>query len=978
MRGCGKAGTGYSRGALIRRVRVDGKIVAALVDCGCSVTLIGEAVVKGRQKGKCGVRLETMNRSVVEAQSVVHFSSVLFEDEYELGPVDAFVAPTLPTGVEMVLGLDVILRHGMSISVEGGVVFHSRQALACSEVPHEAVIEDEDFRAEFRDGRWEVGWKFVSPLAEGVSGSSWSSVPESHREAFDAEMASWLEEGIIVKHEEKHGEIRRFLPMISVRQEKGQEIKIRPVFDYREMNKSIASHPAGATPLCSERLREWRQVGSKASIIDLRKAYLQVHAAPELWCQQAIRWKGEVFVMTRLGFGLASAPKIMTAIVEKVISENDRVHAAVSSYIDDLYVDESKISGNEVRAHFAAWGLETKPVQHLGPGQRGKVRVLGVCVDENQRWGRDSVLSQVDENTLTRRQVHSIVGEWVGHLPVAGWLRVACGYVQRMTAEMGAAWDDRVSPEVMGILKDISARLLRDGDPAKGNWEVSREAPVIVWSDASSLAMGVVIEIDGNIVEDAAWLRPQNDTAHINRAELDALIRGLNLAIKWGRREMRLMCDSSTVCNWMKSILENNRNVKTRALGEVLIRRRLDTVREIIAQEGLQVSIQFVKSEENKADALTRVPKKWEKIDTIACSALTDGSDSWSLQDLVAVHQRGHFGVERTLQLARERYGSGVSKKSVKKVISRCHQCSRIDPAITFHWDRGNISAPGGIWQRLAVDLTHFDGIVYLTVTDVASGFTVWRSLKNESGREVAQHFRQLFSEFGAPQEILSDNGTVFRGREVEELLQRWEVCHTLTCAYRSQGNGVAERVHRTVKRAARRAGFSVEEAVFWVNNTSGGRDETPYELVFCAKARKPGISDTREELVRADATVRFHDSSLYSQVERNPFKVGNQVYLRPASGRCDEPWGGPHVVTCIRSSVSVELDHDGISRHVSHLRRVPPAPPDGGRVSVNQASDEVDENRALEGLPERQETVAVRRSERTRRRPEWFVEHVE
>ena len=878
------------------------------------------------------------------------------------------------------LWLDVILRHGISISVDGRVKFHSRQALMCSEVPRAVVIEDEDFRAEFRDGRWVAGWKFVSPMHEGVSGSSWSNIPEADREAFDSEMTTWLKEGIIVRHEDKHGEIRRFLPIISVRQEKGQETKIRPVFDYREMNKLIASHPAGATPLCAERLREWRQVGSNASIIDLRRAYLQVHAEPELWCHQAIRWRGEVFLMTRLGFGLASSPKIMTAIVENVINQNERVHAAVSSYVDDLYVDENKISGNEVRAHFLAWGLETKQAQHLGPRQQGNVRVLGVSVDENQRWGRDSEIAQIGESALTRRQVHSIVGQWVGHLPVAGWLRVACGYIQRMTAEMGAAWDGKVSPEVMDILRDIHDRLIREGDPAKGDWEVSKDAPVIVWSDASSLATGVVVEIDKNIVEDAAWLRPKSDTAHINRAELDALIRGLNLAMKWGKRVIRLMCDSSTVCNWINSILKNNRNVRTRALGEVLIRRRLDTIREIVEQEELQVSVQLVRSEENKADAPTRIPKKWEMMDAIACSILPMERSEWNLQDIIAVHQRGHFGLERTLQLARERYGDRVSRKSVKKVISRCHQCSRIDPAITFHWDRGEISAPGGIWQRWAVDLTHFDGMVYLTMTDVASGFTVWRSLTNESSREVAQHFRQLFSEFGAPQEILSDNGTAFRGRDVEELLQKWEVHHTLTCAYRSQGNGVAERVHRTVKRTARRAESSIEEAVFWVNNTSNGRDKTPYELVFCAKARKPGISHTRVELERLNVSAhgRSSENPLYPRTERNPFQVGDRVYLRPASGRCDEPWGGPHVVTCVRSSVSVVIDHDGVSRHVSHLRRIPLESSDGGMVSVSKTGVEADESQKPETVSESQERTVNRRSDRIRRLPEWFVEHAE
>lgn len=123
--------------------------MSALVDSVCSVTLISEHLVRGRRKGKSDVRLETMNRSLVEAQAVVRFDSVMFEDEYELGPLNAYVTSTLPSGVEMVLGLDVILKHGMSISVEGGVTFHSHKAFVCKETEdkegeEKVVIKDND------------------------------------------------------------------------------------------------------------------------------------------------------------------------------------------------------------------------------------------------------------------------------------------------------------------------------------------------------------------------------------------------------------------------------------------------------------------------------------------------------------------------------------------------------------------------------------------------------------------------------------------------------------------------------------------------------------------------------------------------------------------------------------------------------------------------------------------------------------------
>ena len=49
-----------------------------------------------------------------------------------------------------------------------------------------------------------------------------------------------------------------------------------------------------------------------------------------------------------------------------------------------------------------------------------------------------------------------------------------------------------------------------------------------MWCDATSMATGV--EIDDVMVEDAAGLRKKSD--YINVAELDATIKGINLALK--------------------------------------------------------------------------------------------------------------------------------------------------------------------------------------------------------------------------------------------------------------------------------------------------------------------------------------------------------------------------------------------------------------------------------------------------------------
>ncbi|GFR63203.1 zinc knuckle [Elysia marginata] len=56
----------------------------------------------------------------------------------------------------------------------------------------------------------------------------------------------------------------------------------------------------------------------------------------------------------------------------------------------------------------------------------------------------------------------------------------------------------------------------------------------VIWVDASDLALGVQVEIDGVPVEDAAWLRKRDDCSQINVAELEAALKGINLGAKWG------------------------------------------------------------------------------------------------------------------------------------------------------------------------------------------------------------------------------------------------------------------------------------------------------------------------------------------------------------------------------------------------------------------------------------------------------------
>ena len=140
-----------------------------------------------------------------------------------------------------------------------------------------------------------------------------------------------------------------------------------------------------------------------------------------------------------------------------------------------------------------------------------------------------------------------------------------------------------------GMLQRVTAH-----DPASGRWDVSGDEAT-VWIDASSLALGAVVEVNGCAVEDGTWLR-HDDAAHINTAELDAVVRGINMAITWNMRKLHLCTDSVTVYRWVSDTLMGRARVKTKASSEMLICRRLGTLKSLIEEYQLDLDVTLVLS----------------------------------------------------------------------------------------------------------------------------------------------------------------------------------------------------------------------------------------------------------------------------------------------------------------------------------------------------------------------------------------------
>ena len=293
-----------------------------------------------------------------------------------------------------------------------------------------------------------------------------------------------------------------------------------------------------------------------------------------------------------MGFGLNVAPSIMQTIVDAILTKDKRIQQATSTYIDDVYVNESIVPVARVKEHLCSFVLPSKEPERLQDG----VRVLGLQVwgeDNSLYWRRGNKIPYMPR-VVTRRNVFSLCGKLVGHLPVGGWLRVAVAFIKRRTSDVTTGWDDKIDDAT------LNTRVHKE-DPARGRWCVDGQA-LSVWVDASSLATGVSLVYDGAVVEDARWLQPEKNSQHINLMELDAIIKGINLAILWKTTTLHLFTDSACVHKWITDTLTGKARVRTKAASEILIRRRLDTIIKLVKEYAQSMNVSLVKSSQNKAD----------------------------------------------------------------------------------------------------------------------------------------------------------------------------------------------------------------------------------------------------------------------------------------------------------------------------------------------------------------------------------------
>ncbi|XP_013175636.1 PREDICTED: uncharacterized protein K02A2.6-like [Papilio xuthus] len=316
-----------------------------------------------------------------------------------------------------------------------------------------------------------------------------------------------------------------------------------------------------------------------------------------------------------------------------------------------------------------------------------------------------------------------------------------------------------------------------------------------------------------------------------------------------------------------------------------------------------------------------------------------------------------HMGIVKSKALARSYVWWAGIDEAVERACRECETCAAQADAPPRQTPR-MWPWPSRPWTRLHLDfLGPIGGKTFLVIVDAMSKWIEVFHMTGVSASYLIDRLNELFSRFGIPRQIVTDNGTQFTSKEFEYFNRFYGIQHIFTPPYHPSSNGLAENAVKTLKRIIKKALQEKRDIhralwsflLYYRNVEHCTTGESPAMLLLGRpiRTRLDAIKPDREAQVRCAQQRQQEAAGGANRTFGKSDTVWYRQYLK------GEKWIPGQVVDVLGGSNFKVRGSDGgvVHRHIDQLRRRPSegrqsfasAPPGLGEhpVSANaQGSD--------------------------------------
>ena len=295
---------------------------------------------------------------------------------------------------------------------------------------------------------------------------------------------------------------------------------------------------------------------------------------------------------------------------------------------------------------------------------------------------------------------------------------------------------------------------------------------------------------------------------------------------------------------------------------------------------------------------------------------------SASRSALLSLLHECHFGASKMKSLARNAFWWPHLDSDIERMAADCKKCQQYrsnPPKTPQKW-----TTPSKPWTRLHLDFFGpINNSQYLIVCDASSKWIECFHAKTTSSGVVMEHLSSLFSRFGLPKTIVSDNAPCFKSEEFQRFLTRLKILHLTGAPYHPETNGLAENAVKTIKLFMKKENLMEKQPnvvmdhlnkfLFLYRNTPHATtNETPAQLMF-GRPLRTHIS----LMFNAEERQRTHQPK---EQRLSSLKPGDQVLARDYRPR-QPPWTYGKVTDKGYGTVTVTVDGgQEVKRHQDQL----------------------------------------------------------